>query len=121
MSDNKYKSISDILLGLHDDDLFITPPSNFSTDLYKTKKKSTPPATAPVARTNKIRPRIPAVIKPKQETIISMGARRKQLSNVIRTTPNVKQEVLKEYYEVSEKIDKTISNKWPEDKKDTNK
>ena len=121
MHDN-YKSKFDILTGVHDDDLedlFVSPGINL--DLYKSKIKAKPPATKPVARTNKIRPRIPAVIKPKQETIISMGARRKQLSNVIRTTPNVKQEVLKEYYEVSEKIDKTISNKWPEDKKDTNK
>jgi len=121
MSDNKYKSMSDILLGLHDDDLFITPPSTFSGDLFKTKMKSKPRSTAPVQKIKKQLPRKPATIKPNKETLFSMGARRKQLSNVIRTTPNVKQEVLKEYYEVSEKIDKTISNKWPEDKKDTNK
>ena len=119
MSDNKYRSRADILMGYHDDELFLTP--SFNTDLFKTKMKSKPRSTAPVQKIKKQLPRKPATIKPKQETIFSMGARRKQLSDMIRTTPNIKQEVLKEYYEVSEKIDKTISNNWPEDKKDTNK
>jgi len=116
MSDKKYRSKADILMGYHDDELFLTP--SFNTDLFKTKMKSQPPATAPAVRTNKQKPRTTPVVRPKQETIFSMGARRKQLSDMIRSTPNVKQEVLKEYYEVSEKIDKTISNKWPEEMKD---
>ena len=103
-------------MGYHDDEVFLTP--SFNTDLFKTKMKSTPPAKKPVAKIHKQGSRTPPAVRPKQESIFSMGARRKQLSDVIRTTPNVKQEVLKEYYEVSEKIDKTISNKWPEEKKD---
>ena len=38
MSDKKYRSKADILMGYHDDELFLTP--SFNTDLFKTKMKS---------------------------------------------------------------------------------
>jgi hypothetical protein len=40
-----------------------------------------------------------------------MGLRRKQLSNQIRNNQNIKEEVLKEYYELSEAIDKELKDR----------
>ena len=50
---------------------------------------------------------------PKKEarTVVSMGLRRKQLSNQIRNNQNIKEEVLKEYYELSEAIDKELKER----------
>tara|TARA_R110002012_G_scaffold1009_3_gene4234 strand:+ start:258 stop:680 length:423 start_codon:yes stop_codon:yes gene_type:complete len=48
--------------------------------------------------------------KPQPRTVVSMGLRRKQLSNQIRNNQNIKQDVLREYYEITEAIDKEMSN-----------
>tara|TARA_R110002012_G_scaffold251507_1_gene429415 strand:- start:368 stop:790 length:423 start_codon:yes stop_codon:yes gene_type:complete len=43
-------------------------------------------------------------------TVVSMGHRRKVLANQIRNNQNIKEDVLREYYEITEAIDREMSN-----------
>ena len=47
--------------------------------------------------------------KPQPRTVVSMGHRRKVLSNQIRNNPKIKEDVLREYYEITEAIDQEMS------------
>ena len=126
--DDKYKSNFDILNSdpfEWEIDLYNTTASNklfetlTSKPKVKPKEKVNPRATKPVP--GRVLPTKRSVEKsineiqeayspkPQPRTVVSMGHRRKVLANQIRNNPKIKEDVLREYYEITEAIDKEMS------------
>jgi len=122
--DDKYKSNFDILNGdpFDDLDLYSTPATGklFETltrkpNVKPTQARSTiqkPGRVLPTKQTvEKTIDEIQGAYTPRKEarTVVSMGQRRKVLANQIRKNPQIKEDVLREYYEITEAIDKEMS------------
>lgn len=127
--DDKYKSNFDILNSdpfEWEIDLYNTTASNklfetlTSKPKVKPKEKVNPRAMKPVP--GRVLPTKRSVEKsineiqeayspkPQPRTVVSMGHRRKVLANQIRNNQNIKEDVLREYYEITEAIDREMSN-----------
>ena len=101
-----------------EDSLYRSEPSSYLTALSKpTVKKElnnklVKAKKRPLPQKDYIKKIIKAYSpKPQPRTVESMGARRKKLSQEIRNNKNAKPDVLREYYDVSEAIDKEITDR----------
>jgi len=102
---DKYKSNYDILTGDPFDlesDLYSTGTADYFEKLLKQPTKKVKPKNPINKFRNNYSP------KKQPETIVSMGARRKELNNKIKNSDKPSFDDLKEYHKLTDKIDNEV-------------